>query len=170
MGSALKVISLDRLLAERERLSLEGKTVVFTNGCFEILHVGHVRCLEEARSLGDVLIVGVNSDASVKRLKGPQRPLVPQSDRAEILAALSCVDYVVIFDESTPERLIGMLQPDIHCKGGDYRQGKAMPEAKVVENYGGRVEILPYSDGYSTTDLITTILHRYGSKNPHGER
>lgn len=163
-----KVVSLDQFLDIRERLRAEGKIVASTNGCFDILHLGHVRCLQEAKKLGDVLVVGLNSDASVTCLKGPGRPLRPQEERAEILAALSCVDYVVIFNESTPEGLLAEIKPDIHCKGGDYKQrgGKPIPEAKVVTRYGGRVEILPHFCGYSTTNVLATILERKGSMSP----
>jgi len=112
-----KVLSLDTLLPIREQLKDARKTVVFTNGGFDLLHLGHVRYLQEARDLGDVLIVGLNSDESMRQIKGPGRPLAPQGDRAEILAALGCVDYVVIFDELTPGRVISLLRPDVHCKG-----------------------------------------------------
>jgi len=165
MSSAAKLISLNRLLKLRKQFQLEGKSVVFTNGCFDLLHVGHVRYLQQAKTLGDILIVGLNSDSSIKRVKGPERPLMSQEDRAEILSALSCVDYVIIFDELTPEKLIFKLKPDIHCKGGDYANGKPIPEARVVKSYGGRVEILSYYPGHSTTDLIEKILRIYrGSK------
>jgi len=159
-----KVLSLDTLLPIREQLKDARKTVVFTNGGFDLLHLGHVRYLQEARELGDVLIVGLNSDESMRQIKGPRRPLAPQGDRAEILAALGCVDYVVIFDELTPERVISLLRPDVHCKGGDYRpgSGKDIPEAEVVRAYGGRVEILPLLSGRSTTALIAAIVEKYG--------
>ena len=160
-GTALpKVVSLAELLRLRERWRTYGKTVVFTNGCFDLLHPGHVHYLKEARQLGDVLIVGLNSDASVKYIKGHGRPFVPQEGRAEMLAALSCVDYVAVFDELTPEGMIAALKPDIHCKGGDYGEGsgKPMPEARLVEEYGGRVVVLAYMAGYSTTDLMRKIV------------
>jgi rfaE bifunctional protein nucleotidyltransferase chain/domain len=108
-------------------------------GCFDLLHLGHVKGLQTAKTLGDVLIVGVNSDSSVRQLKVYPRPVFPQQYRAEMLAALDCVDYVTIFDDLTPERLLAQLQPDIHCKGADYAQGKPMPEAEVVHSYGGKV-------------------------------
>lgn len=133
-----------------------GKQVVFTNGCFDILHVGHVRYLQDARALGDVLVIGVNTDTSVQRLKGPTRPIVPQDERAEVLAALRCVDYVTLFDEQTPKALIASLQPDIHVKGGDYRV-EDLPEAKVVLEYGGKVVILQLVDGRSTTNIVKRI-------------
>jgi rfaE bifunctional protein nucleotidyltransferase chain/domain len=164
MNYAGKVLSWDELRDVRDRLRREGKVVVSTNGCFDLLHVGHVRYLQQARALGDVLIVGLNSDASVQALKGRQRSLVAQDDRAEVLAALACVDYVVIFDELTPNYLISVLQPDVHCKGGDYAagRGKPMPEAEIVKQYGGRVEILPLQAGYSTTHLIERIRELAG--------
>jgi D-glycero-beta-D-manno-heptose 1-phosphate adenylyltransferase len=153
-----QVIGWDALLAERDQLRQQGKRIVWTNGCFDLLHVGHLRSLREARRLGDVLIVGVNSDDSVQRLKGPGRPLLPQDDRAELLAGLGCVDYAVIFDERTPEAALTRLRPDIHCKGADYGPGgKAVPEAAVVASYGGRVCFLPLVPGVSTTDLIRRV-------------
>jgi len=153
MSAISKVLALDALLDVRRTLKREGKTVVFTNGCFDLLHVGHIRSLQEARALGDVLIVGLNSDASVRQIKGPGHPIVPQDERAELLASLACVDFVTLFDEPTPEQLIAALQPDIHCKGGDYASGKPMPEAEVVAAYGGQVRILSYTPGHSTTTL-----------------
>ena len=124
-----------------EDLKKQGKQVVFTNGCFDILHVGHMTYLEEAKEFGDYLFVGVNSDESVKRLKGPTRPINSEVDRAELLAGLKAVDYTVIFTEDTPVELIGELKPSIHVKGGDYKK-EDLPETKVVESYGGRVEIV----------------------------
>ncbi|AHF01769.1 glycerol-3-phosphate cytidylyltransferase [Thiomicrospira aerophila AL3] len=127
-----------------------------TNGCFDILHSGHVRYLNEAAKLGDRLIVAVNSDASVARLKGPTRPVVPLASRMELLAALSCVDWVVPFDEDTPERLICALQPDVLVKGGDYRP-EQIAGAQCVWARGGQVEVLSFWDGFSTTDIVTRI-------------
>src|SRR5262249_53462831 len=137
----------------------ERKKVVWTNGCFDLLHVGHVRNLQAARKLGDVLVVGLNSDGSVARLKGPGRPIVPAAERAEVLAAFECVDHVVIFDEPTPEISLERLTPDVHCKGADYAppHGKPIPEAKIVAAYGGRIEFLPMWPSLSTTDLIQRI-------------
>ena len=136
-----------------------GRTVVWTNGCFDLLHVGHVRSLRAARALGDVLIVGVNSDASVKQLKGPDRPLVPAAERAEIIAALACVDHVLVFDDLTPEAVLERLQPEVHCKGADYAppDGKPIPEAWVVASYGGRIAFLPLVPGRSTSDLARRL-------------
>ncbi|MGQ9493997.1 MAG: D-glycero-beta-D-manno-heptose 1-phosphate adenylyltransferase [Anaerolineae bacterium] len=161
-----KVISLTEAKRIRQKLRYQGKAVVFTNGVFDLLHVGHVRCLQAARSLGHALFVGLNSDASARRLKGRGRPLTAQAERAEVLCALACVDYVIFFDEDTAEHLILALQPDIYVKGGDYtvedigtgKSGKVLPEARVVENYGGRVVILPYTPGHSTSQLIARIL------------
>ncbi|MGA2556467.1 MAG: adenylyltransferase/cytidyltransferase family protein [Verrucomicrobiota bacterium] len=159
-----KVCDWPELLARRERWREAGQTVVWTNGCFDLLHKGHVRNLRASRKLGNILVVGVNSDASVRQLKGPRRPILPEEDRAEIVAALACVDAVVIFDELTPEKALGRLQPEVHCKGADYAppHGKPMPEAKVVEAYGGRVEFLPLVPGVSTTDLVEYIRRTEG--------
>lgn len=156
-----KILSLEELLAVRERLKAQGKTVVLTNGIFDLLHVGHVRYLRGAKALGDVLIVGLNSDASAQALKGPKRPLVPQGERAELLAALEAVDYVVLFDELTAERLVAALQPEIYAKGGDWAL-ESLPEVGAVAEYGGRIEILPQVPGRSTQVLIEAILERYG--------
>lgn len=158
-----KVCSLRQLGNIRETLRQERRIVVLTNGCFDLLHLGHVRYLQQARALGDCLIVGVNSDASVRRLKGPSRPLQPETDRAEILAALVCVDYVVLFGDDTAERLVDTLRPDIYVKGGDYAAASQeellniLPEARVVRSYGGRVQVLPYVPGKSTSALVQRI-------------
>jgi rfaE bifunctional protein nucleotidyltransferase chain/domain len=161
-----ELVSLAEACKVREALRAQAKTVVLTNGVFDLLHVGHVRYLRAARQLGDVLFVGLNSDASARKLKGPTRPLVPQAERAEVLCALSHVDYVVIFAEPTAGRLVHLLQPDIYAKGGDYLpaqgRGKALPEAAVVERYGGRVAILPYSAGHSTSALVEHIRKASG--------
>ncbi|MGO2119089.1 MAG: D-glycero-beta-D-manno-heptose 1-phosphate adenylyltransferase [Fusobacterium sp.] len=139
-----------------EKLKSQNKKVVFTNGCFDILHVGHLRYLNEAKKQGDVLIVGVNSDDSVKRLKGDTRPINGENDRAEMLCGLKAVDYTVIFKEDTPERLIEELQPSIHVKGGDYTKDQ-LPETKIVESYGGEVRILSFVEGKSTTNILNKI-------------
>jgi D-beta-D-heptose 7-phosphate kinase / D-beta-D-heptose 1-phosphate adenosyltransferase len=149
-------------LATVERLRSEGGTVVATGGCFDLLHVGHVQSLEAARRLGDCLVVCLNGDASVRRLKGPHRPVVPAHDRAAVLAALSCVDAVAIFDEDTPERILAELRPDVWAKGGEYA-GEAMPEADVVRRWGGRAVVLPYLDGRSTSGLIDEAVLRAGA-------
>src|SRR5262249_22137283 len=132
------------------RYRAAGRRIVFTNGCFDLLHVGHVRYLREARARGDLLVVGVNSDQSVSRLKGAGRPLVPENERVELLAALECVDHVCLFTEDTPEALIAEVRPDLHVKGGDYRADD-LPEARLVRELGGEVEILPFTVGRSTT-------------------
>ncbi len=137
-------------------LKARGKRVVFTNGCFDILHAGHVDYLERARRLGDVLVVGLNSDASVRRLKGKGRPLNKQGDRAKILASLYFIDYVTIFNEATPEKLITRLRPDILVKGGDWKVSE-IAGGPFVRTYGGRVVSLPFVKGYSTTSLIKRI-------------
>nr|MBC7244395.1 D-glycero-beta-D-manno-heptose 1-phosphate adenylyltransferase [Chloroflexota bacterium] len=158
-----KVISLAEAKRIRQRMRRRGRVAVFTNGVFDLLHVGHVRYLQAARTLGHALFVGLNSDASARRLKGLGRPLIAQAERAEILCALSCIDYVIFFDEDTAEQLIHALQPDIYVKGGDYaiegagQPGKMLPEARIVEDYGGRVVILPYTPGHSTSQLIARI-------------
>ena len=141
------------------RLRAAGQVVVWTNGCFDLIHAGHVRSLRATSAFGDVLVVGINSDASVRRFKGPGRPILPATERAELIAALRCVGYVVIFDEDTPEECIRLLRPDVHCKGADYKppHGKPIPEATLVEGYGGRVAFLPLVDGLSTTELIRRI-------------
>jgi rfaE bifunctional protein nucleotidyltransferase chain/domain len=135
------------------------KVIVWTNGCFDLLHAGHARSLRAARALGDVLVVGVNSDASVRRLKGPGRPVMPATERAELIASLACVAHAVVFDKDTPEECIQLLRPDVHCKGADYAppHGKPIPEAALVESYGGRVAFLPLVEGLSTTELIRRI-------------
>jgi D-beta-D-heptose 7-phosphate kinase/D-beta-D-heptose 1-phosphate adenosyltransferase len=134
----------------------QGRRIVFTNGCFDILHRGHITYLNRAKSLGDVLVVGLNSDASVRRLKGPLRPINTQEDRAQVLAALSCVDHIVAFDSNTPHELIRIVKPDVFAKGGDYTR-ETLPEAPLVESLGGEVVILPYLEDRSTTSIIERI-------------
>jgi len=153
-----KVRTLDDLAALRAAWFDSGKTVVWTNGCFDLLHVGHIRSFGDAKALGDILVVGINSDASVRALKGDSRPIVNQTDRAEVIAALEIVDYVTIFDESTPVAALSRLRPDIHCKSAEYADGgKPMPERETVLGYGGQIRILPLHPGRSTTDLIERI-------------
>lgn len=154
-------IKLRELKKIVNNLKKEGKKIVFTNGCFDILHIGHVRYLEKAKKLGDILIVGVNSDESVRILKGKGRPIMPEEERAEILDALECVDYVVIFYEINPENLIVQLKPDIHVKGGDYAMDE-IPESKLVESFGGKTVILKEIEGKSTTNIIRRMLKLYG--------
>ena len=146
-------MSLPELGKKREQYRCEHKTVVFTNGCFDILHAGHVRYLTAARGLGDILIVGLNSDASVRKLKGEGRPVNPAADRAEVLAGLRAVDHVVVFDEDTAEELVRRLQPDIYVKGGDYSLDR-LPESTIVAAYGGRTVLVPLVEGRSTTNVI----------------
>jgi D-beta-D-heptose 7-phosphate kinase/D-beta-D-heptose 1-phosphate adenosyltransferase len=151
-----KVFSPQEIIDERRRLRAAGKKLVFTNGVFDILHVGHVRYLAQARALGDLLLVAVNSDRSVRELKGPDRPLANEADRAEILAALAAVDYVTIFDDISPRSLIAQLLPDILVKGGDYRLDQ-IHGREEVEAAGGRVVSLPFVEGSSTTEIIDRI-------------
>jgi D-beta-D-heptose 7-phosphate kinase / D-beta-D-heptose 1-phosphate adenosyltransferase len=144
------------LAGERQR----GKKVVFTNGCFDLLHVGHVKYLQRARQLGDLLVLGLNSDDSIRRLKGPKRPLIDQYERAHILAALNCIDYVIVFDEDTPLELISALRPDILVKGGDYTP-EGVVGKDLVESWGGRVELIQFVEGKSTSSIIDRILEKY---------
>ncbi|MBR1761114.1 MAG: D-glycero-beta-D-manno-heptose 1-phosphate adenylyltransferase [Schwartzia sp.] len=134
----------------------DGATIVFTNGCFDILHTGHVRYLTAAAEMGDFLVIGLNSDASVRRLKGEGRPIMPEADRAEVLDALRAVDIVTVFDEPTAEELVRLVRPDVYAKGGDYSLD-ALPEAKIVQAAGGRVELIPFVEGRSTTTVIERI-------------
>jgi len=151
-----KICSQQELVQAVESEKRGGRVVVFTNGCFDLLHPGHVRCLAEARRLGDVLVVAVNSDLSVRGNKGPERPLVPEQDRAEVLAALASVDYVTIFDEPTPLALIAHVLPDILVKGADWALDQVVGREEV-EAAGGRVVSIPLAPGYSTTSLVQKI-------------
>jgi D-beta-D-heptose 7-phosphate kinase/D-beta-D-heptose 1-phosphate adenosyltransferase len=153
MGKVVQFYS--QLMAELVQCR-SGKKVVFTNGCFDILHVGHVRYLQEARALGDFLVIGLNTDSSVQRIKGPTRPVQNQAARAEILAALSCVDLVTFFDEETPEKLIQNVRPDILVKGGDYTI-ESIVGAPFVQSYGGVVRVLQFVDGFSTSSIIAKL-------------
>lgn len=139
-----------------EELKKQGKTIVFTNGCFDILHVGHLKYLNESKRQGDILIVGVNSDSSVKKLKGETRPINNQFDRAEILGGLKAVDFTTIFEEQTPIETLEVIKPNIHIKGGDYKK-EDLPETEIVEKNGGEVRILSFVDGKSTTNIINKI-------------
>ena len=154
-----------KTLAEAKELrataAAAGRRVVFTNGCFDLLHAGHVDYLEAARAEGDLLIVGLNSDASMRRIKGPKRPLVPQADRAAVLAGLEAVSAVVVFDEDDPGAIVAALQPDVLCKGADWAEGKIIG-ADTVTAAGGRVVRIPLTEGRSTTSVIDVILDRYG--------
>lgn len=152
----MKLVSRDQIGEIVEKSKAVGKTLVFTNGCFDIIHAGHVRYLSEAKKLGDCLIVGLNSDRSVKELKGPTRPLNHQEDRAEVVAALAAVDYVIIFDERTAESLVNEVKPDIYVKGGDYCM-EDIPEAKIVASNGGKTVLIPEVPGRSSTNIIKKI-------------
>lgn len=151
-----RVIPLRSLIPIVRKFQRDGKRVAFTNGCFDLLHVGHLDTLERARRLADCLVVAVNSDRSVRRLKGPGRPIVPARERARLVAALKPVDYVTIFSEDTPERIIRLLSPDVLVKGGDWHP-HAIVGRKWVESHGGRVVVVPYRSGHSTTRLIRSI-------------
>lgn len=154
-----KILSREKMLGERERLRAAGTRLVFTNGVFDLLHVGHVRYLSQARSLGDALVVAINSDRTVRELKGPNRPIFNEAERAEILAALKHVDYVTIFDDVSPRSLIATLLPDVLVKGGDYQLDQ-IHGREEVEAAGGKVISLPFVDGASTTTLIERIRRR----------
>jgi D-beta-D-heptose 7-phosphate kinase/D-beta-D-heptose 1-phosphate adenosyltransferase len=143
-----------------KNLKAKGKRIVFTNGCFDLLHIGHVRYLEKARALGDILVVGVNSDSSVQKIKGPKRPLLPEEERTEILSGLGCVDYITLFNEIDPLKLITSLRPDVLVKGGDWTREEIVGR-EVVERCGGEVVIIPFVQGVSTSNLIEMILKRY---------
>ncbi len=185
MGTVIERERLAEMLASKRE---QGQRIVFTNGVFDLLHLGHLRYLQQARGLGDLLVVGVNSDESTRQLKGPRRPLVPEAERAELLAALDCVDYVMIFAERTAGPTLALLQPEVYVKGADYagteeRQqdtlldaeglrlalandpglGERLPEARIVADYGGSLALLAYLPGHSTSDLIDLIVARYGS-------
>ncbi len=160
---ATKIKNRAELVALLAKSRAEGKRIVFTNGCFDLLHVGHTRYLQAARDLGDLLVVGVNSDASVRSLnKGPGRPIVPETQRAELLAALACVDYVVLFPEPDPSSLIAALQPDILVKGGDW-PAEQIVGRETIEARGGRVVTIPLVPGVSTTALLQQIRSTSGS-------
>ena len=157
MTTKNKIVGLKTLRKKISTLRQHGKTIAFTNGCFDILHFGHISYLEKARGEERILIVGVNSDASVRRIKGPQRPIVPQRERARVLAALACVDFVVIFNEDTPLKIIESLKPDILIKGADWK-GKDVVGSDVVKSYGGRVELVRYLPKFSSTNIIEMIV------------
>jgi D-beta-D-heptose 7-phosphate kinase/D-beta-D-heptose 1-phosphate adenosyltransferase len=163
-GRRRKVLELRELKEEIRRQKARGKTVVFTNGCFDLLHVGHIQYLQEARNLGDLLVLGLNSDTSVRKLKGKLRPLISEDERAHILSALDCVDFVVIFEEETPLKLIREIRPDILVKGGDYKKREVVG-ADRVESYGGRVVLVPVVEGRSTSSIVRRIVERYGGQD-----
>ncbi len=160
------IFTLEQAILRFGREKRNGRRVVFTNGCFDLLHPGHIRSLELARGLGDALIVGLNSDASVKQLKGDARPVIPERERAEILAALECVDGVLIFDDLTPQRVIAALLPDVLVKGGDW-PGDKIVGREEVEAAGGRVVSAPVVAGYSTTEIVKKI--RDGAPASHAK-
>jgi D-beta-D-heptose 7-phosphate kinase/D-beta-D-heptose 1-phosphate adenosyltransferase len=155
-----RLVTLEELTALLRDRRAAGERVVLTNGTFDILHVGHVRYLEAARAMGDILVVGINSDASARGYKGPGRPVVPQDERAEIVAALACVDYATIFDEPTAVHLVDSLHPDIYVKGGDYDGTKPLPEADAVRSYGGEVRIVPFVPGHSASEIIENVKRK----------
>ena len=154
-----KILSPEQMLRERQRLRATSKELVFTNGVFDLLHVGHVRYLAQARTLGEALLVAINSDRTVRELKGSNRPVFDQAERAEILAALRCVDYVTVFDNISPRSLITQLLPDVLVKGGDYQLDQ-IHGREEVEAAGGKVISLPFVEGASTTDVIRKMSHR----------
>ena len=168
MDSA-KILSLEALQPLVKEMKQQGRKVVLANGCFDWLHVGHVRYLRDARQLGDCLVVAVNADASVRALKGPPRPLMPEQERVEILAALACVDYVLVFEELNVERVLRSLQPQVHCKGTDYSE-QTVPEREVVLSYGGRIAIAGDPKDHSTQSLLQGLMQTQGPGPSTGEK
>jgi D-beta-D-heptose 7-phosphate kinase/D-beta-D-heptose 1-phosphate adenosyltransferase len=158
-----KIKGLEEVLAIRKRHRDERETVVFTNGCFDLLHVGHVRYLNQARALGDCLVVAINSDRSVRALKGHGRPIVPELERAEVVAALACVNHVFLFDDLTPQRIIDAIVPDVLIKGADWETAEIVGR-ETVERAGGVVRSIPLVEGASTTAIIARILERFGNR------
>ena len=157
-----KLLTLESAIEKRKSI----ETLVFTNGHFDLLHAGHIDYLQKARALGDALFVGLNSDRSTRLLKGEKRPITPQTDRVRVLSALEMVDAIIIFDEPTAHRLLDALRPEVYAKGGDYvldpsHTGTLLPEAPLVQSYGGHIELIPYLPGYSTTELIDRIRERF---------
>jgi len=152
-----KRLPLTDLLARLDRERRDGRTVVFTNGCYDILHAGHLDLLQRTAALGDLVVVGLNDDGSVRRLKGNNRPFVAFDDRADLLAGLEPVDFVIGFEEDTPERLMEVIRPDIMVKGGDYRP-ETLPEKETADRIGCRIEIVPFREGRSTTGLVDRIV------------
>lgn len=158
--SKQKIKTIKELIIIVEKLKNQNKKIITTNGVFDILHIGHIRYLQEAKKLGDVLIVAVNSDSSVKKIKGPGRPLNNENGRAEALAALECVDYVMIFSEENPIKILNIIKPNVHVKGGDYKIEKIIEKDAVEEN-NGKIILIPKIKGYSTTSLIGKIIEQY---------
>ena len=159
MSHSAPILDRDRIRNVCSKARIEGRTIVLANGCFDILHVGHIRYLEAAKELGDVLVVGINSDAATRELKGAGRPFVTELERAEVIAALRCVDLVTIFVEPTVEELIHAIRPDIHAKGTDYTED-SVPEREIIRSIGGRVAIVGDPKDHSSTDLISTVRGR----------
>jgi len=155
-----KFINMKELKNIVEKLKKENKKIVTTNGVFDILHIGHIRYLQEAKKLGDILIVAINSDSSTKKIKGPKRPLNNENDRVEALAALECVDYVTTFNEEDPIRVVEQIKPNVHVKGGDYYISQII-EKDAVEKNKGKIVLIPKVKGYSTTDFIKKIIELY---------
>lgn len=166
MQFSSKIKTVEALAPLLQQVRRNGKTVVFTNGCFDLLHVGHVRYLAAARGQGDLLVVGVNSDRSVKTIKGGRRPIVPEAERAEVLAGLACVDFVTVFEETDPLRVIQALQPDVLVKGGDWAEAEIIG-ADAVKQGGGCVVRIPLVEGAGTSALIARILDRYRQGKPY---
>ncbi len=156
-----KIKTRQQLKLEISKARRAGKKIVTTNGCFDVLHVGHIRYLQQAKQQGDILIVAINSDDSMRAIKGDKRPLVPEDERAEMLSALECVDYVTIFPELDPIQFLNEIRPDIHVKGGDYRLDQIV-EREAVESLGGELRLIPGAPGKSTSSLIELIVKRYG--------
>jgi D-beta-D-heptose 7-phosphate kinase/D-beta-D-heptose 1-phosphate adenosyltransferase len=161
-----KVLQRGELAVALQYRRQQGERIVFTNGCFDLLHVGHIQYLQQARAMGDCLVIALNDDASVRLLKGDKRPLLPHDERARLLAALACVDYVTIFNEATPLALIEFLRPNILVKGGDYTLDTVVGRTEV-EAYGGEVRLVPYIPGVSTTGIIDSVIARYGTGADH---
>jgi len=162
MDPKLKIKDIEDLKTITQQLRATGQKIVFANGCFDLLHVGHIRYLQHARALGDALVLGINGDTSVAALKGDGRPLQCAEDRAEMITSLSCVDYVLLFDDPTVDRILRELKPDIHAKGTDYTE-ESVPERNTVRSYGGKVVITGDPKDHSTRDLIKTIVSRFNS-------
>lgn len=163
MRTGKKLVNIEEASKIAKDLKEKGERIVFTNGCFDILHVGHIQLLEKAKSFGDVLIVGLNSDNSVKRIKGEERPINPEEDRARILGALEVVDYIIIFNENSPLETIKKIRPDILVKGGDWTLDKVVGR-DIVESYGGKVEVVDLLENKSTTQILTKILSLKNNK------
>ena len=162
MGTASKIATLEEIVESLAPMRYSGRTVALANGLFDLLHVGHVRYLEASSEEADVLVVGINSDASARGLKGEGRPILPQNERAEIVAALACVDHVFVFDEPNVESSLRRLQPDVHCKGTDYTVD-TVPERATVRSYGGRIAIVGDPKDHNTRDLIKEIAAKFGT-------